>query len=157
MKFSSTLTPAGITAADAAGTLTHAVTWYPQDEKPLRDKGNTGGDYQAGDAWSVRFVNDINNSVITLTVYPEYTRLPTGSPDLHDIGITEQIQYTQCSDRDDPGGTEKAAWVSYDHTDALAYFTRRDAAKAARQVALRYLNEAGASQWFTWDGESWQG
>ena len=126
--------------------------WYAVDNKR---NGTPGGDYQVTDSWNVRLYNDaLPGAVVDVDYYaershPQNSEIPADPPE---YGVTGMLQYTLCTDRDDPGGTETWADIQYDNeADPLAYGDLHKADQAARFQASRWVRHA--AMFMEWDGK----
>lgn len=129
--------------------------WYAIDTEPVRN-GNPGGDDEVTDAWNVRLHNDaLPHAVVDVDYFAEWPGRGSGTDNYTDPAeyvVTGMIQFTVCTDREDPGGTETWADISYDtEADPLAYDDLDKADQAARYQARRWIRMA--AMFMTWDGE----
>jgi hypothetical protein len=117
------------------------------DGTGITDGGDVGGDIQAGNAWSVRYVrDDMPGSLITETVYAVKT--PSGRG--HGYAYQIQTEFLICTDPADPGGTEVWSDLTYEGS-LLDYPTLKAAGAEAWRVAERLNTEAQAGA-HGWDG-----
>ncbi|SRR6266496_3703138 len=116
--------------------------WQP-DGRGVQPGGHAGGDIQAGDSYSVRYVRpDLPGSLITRTAYPvEYDHLPG------EFVIQIQTEWLVCTDPRDPGGTEIWSDYAYDDEGCPIYGSAAEAERAARRAASAMLGEAGIHDW----------
>lgn len=118
------------------GTVGAAIdgSWQ-QDGSGVVDGGDIGGDIQAGNSYSIRYVRqDLPGSLITVTFYPvQYDGSEPG-----EWSIQRQTEWLVCEDPADPGGTE--IWSDGDYQDVacvdadsveVAEWEARDLATAA--------------------------
>jgi hypothetical protein len=123
------------------------LRWVP-DGSGVLSGGDVGGDVQASDSWSVRFVpkaepDDGLHGLITEYWYAE-------AMDDGTFGVTCQIEYMVCTDVEDPGGTETYAETDYDTgADVRAYETAEAAGTAAQYQAKQSTPDG-----YAWDGRS---
>jgi hypothetical protein len=133
------------------------TTWTIQ-EPAVSAGGDVGGDYQAGEAWSVRLTSpDVHGALITVYVFAEALRVNRGHGEVAsgEYGVMVMTEYLTCTDMDDPGGTETWSDYKYDNTaDPLAYPIGADADTAARALAGLYARHPERFSW--WDGKPWQ-
>jgi hypothetical protein len=126
------------------------TAWRP-DGTGVVTSGDCGGDIQAGESWSVRFIRpDKPGSLLTVTFYPvEYDECPG------EFVMQRKIEWMVCADPADPGGTE--IWpdevVRDDPMDPVfATAAEADARATAEDALLR------ADAYGCWDGEpDWNG
>jgi len=131
------------------------IRWQTQDPA-VAPGGDVGGDYQAGEAWSVRLASDqVPGALITVYVFAEAGR--RRDPDMGDVPadgeyhVQVMTEYLTCTDISDPGGTE--TWSDMVYDDAASPRTYNDgdeADQAARKLAGAYAANPGR---FGWDGE----
>ena len=116
--------------------------WRP-DDTGVTDGGDVGGDIQAGDSWSVRYIRpDMPGSLITETYYPvtwpecpgEYT-------------VERQVEFMVCEDPADPGGTEIWSEATYDTVSYLVMDTAEEAGQEAREFAENALDRGWTHRW----------
>ena len=106
--------------------------------------GEPGGDYQVGDAFSVRFRHgDRPGAMITQTTYAMSIAGDRERPFLARV----EIEWLVCGDPEDPGATER--WSDRHSYDAQSYRTAAEAERAARRLADEALSD---DSWLTWDG-----
>lgn len=107
--------------------------------------GDTGGDMQAGEAWTVVYVHDGQpRSMVT-----EYFYAAVGINDVDHDGpfhVTGQVEYLTCTDITDPGGTE--TWADYTYTDLPGTYSTLEAA----DVAARARADRSRAIDIPWDG-----
>ena len=115
-------------------------TWQP-DGSGVRMGGDRGGDFQAGDSFSVRYVRpDLPGALITRTVYPVYGACPG------EFAVQIETEWLLCTDPADPGGTE--VWSDYAYHDQSGTYGSAAAARAAAsRVATELLQDAGSHDW----------
>lgn len=102
--------------------------------------GDIGGDFQATEAYGIRYTRpDRPEAVVDVAAYGE-TR---GD---HYV-VTTQTEMTLCEDPKDPGGTETWADATY-HTAPQRYRTPADADRAARSAI-----EGHRASDIRWDGK----
>jgi hypothetical protein len=125
-----------------------AVKGWQPDGTGVQPAGDIGGDIQAGDSYSVRFVNPgLPHAIITYTAYPA----GESGPDSADFYVQAEIESLICEDPADPGSTETWSEVEYHRPDDEAWYgTVTEAEEAARRAAARYLEYAG---YLDWNGE----
>lgn len=123
------------------------ITWQVQDPA-VAPGGDVGGDYQAGEAWSVRLASDqVPGALITVYAFAEALH----DPDDGRYRVQVMTEYLTCTDISDPGGTETWSDYVYDGTaDPRVYGDGDEADAAARKLAEGY---AASPDRFSWDGE----
>jgi len=116
------------------------------DGTGVQPGGDCGGDIQAGDSYSARFVRpDLPGSLMTVTFYPvEYDECPG------EFVVQRQLEWMVCGDPRDPGGTEIWSDVAYDDMPSRVMGSRREAGKEARAFARAELERAWT---YAWDGQ----
>jgi hypothetical protein len=126
-----------------------SITWKAQ-QPAVTGGGDVGGDYQAGEAWSVRLVSDqAPGALIDVYVFAE-ARLPDqddGAP----YHVQVMTEYLTCTDMNDPGGTE--TWSDYVYPAPgghAGYDDGTGADKAAWNLAAAF---AAHPEIFSWDGK----
>lgn len=138
-----------VNAADQAAPA--LSTWARTADGGVMPAGDIGGDYQVGDAYSVRYgKSDRSGALTTVAYYAEELR----ADDADDTGgtpqyvVTEQTELMRCADPGDPGGTE--LWSDYAYrTFPERFDTVEDAEQAARTRAERHQPDGLA-----WDGRA---
>jgi hypothetical protein len=121
---------------------TGGCRWQP-DGKGVRPGGDVGGDRQATESYSVRYMtSDRPGALVTIYFYGERT-----GP--QEYGVTMQTEWLVCADPRDPGGTEQ--WSDSDYHDLTPYMitSRADADRIAREHANTHTVEE-----VTWDGRT---
>lgn len=116
--------------------------WRP-DGTGICSIGDCGGDIQAGDSYSVRYVRPgKSGSLITVTFYPvEYDELPG------EFVVQRQVEFLTCEDPADPGGTETWSDVTYDDVSVLVLDTAAEAEQEAREFAEQALGHGWTHRW----------
>lgn len=107
---------------------------------------DVGGDIQAGDSWDIRFWrDDRRRAVVTVWIYPvQYDDRPG-------YRVQVQTEITICTNRADPGNTER--WADAFYYDRPAVHEKlSEAEDAARELAGQYA--AGRVHVTSWDGLS---
>jgi len=118
--------------------------WLP-DGTGIHCSGQTGGDAQVGESFSVRFRrSDRPGAIITRTAYPVHVAGSCRGQFL----VRLQTEWLVCNDPADPGGTEVWSDNAYDD-EAASYGTIADAERAAQNTANELLSDAGS---LSWDG-----
>jgi hypothetical protein len=118
-------------------------TWQP-DGTGIRPGGDAGGDIQAGNSFSVRYVRpDLPGSLITRTAYA-VENVPG------EFTIQIQTEWLVCTDPRDPGGTEIWSDYAYDDEGCPIWSSVGEAEDAAREGAAKMLGEA---EMHDWDGQ----
>ena len=129
------------------------TTWDVQ-QPAVTAGGDVGGDYQAGEAWSVRLASpEVYGALITVYVFAEALTVNHGHGDERSgvYRVTVMTEYLTCTDTGDPGGTETWSDYRYDNNaDPLAYGSAAEADDAALKLARVY---ADTPHRFSWDGE----
>jgi hypothetical protein len=132
------------------------VTWTVQ-APAVTEGGDVGGDYQAGEAWSVRLASaQVPGAMINLYAFAEALRVNHGMGEVPSGEYCVQVmtEYLTCTDTADPGGTETWSDMVY-ATRPDVYATTGDADRDARKLAEAYAAHPEA---FGWDGEPfWAG
>lgn len=105
--------------------------------------GDCGGDIQAGDSYSVRYIRpDKPGSLITVTFYPvEYDELPG------ELAVQRQVEFMVCEDPSDPGGTEIWSDCLYDDVSYKVIDTAAEAEQDAREFAVTALGDGSDHGW----------
>jgi hypothetical protein len=126
----------------------------PDGDSPLA-AGQVGGDIQAGDGWSIRYVpmdqpQDGLYALVTVSVYPvahwQINGLKPGEKPRW--AWQQQIEYLVCTDIEDPGSTEEYSDVAY-HDSYYDYASLEEATVAAKA----FFDDWSAGD-TTWDGRS---
>jgi hypothetical protein len=115
-------------------------TWRP-DGKGILPNGDCGGDAQATESHSVRYVRSDGRRMVTVSAYGVST--PSGR-----YAVETETETLVCEDPADPGGTEVWSDAAY-QTGAPVWATPDEAENAALGVAR---NHSPAS--ITWDGRA---
>jgi hypothetical protein len=103
--------------------------------------GDVGGDWQATEAFSVRYTRaDRPGAVVDVTFYGE------DPGDGKGLRVTAMTETTLCTDVRDPGGTETWSDAMY-RSESQRYRTDREAERAARNAAERHQPSE-----IRWDG-----
>lgn len=136
------------------------MRWKLTDRNPQKG-GDVGGDTQAADSWSVRFVGDQHSessagrrlySVLTVYAYAAsqlWKTVITGP-----WHVTTQVEMTVCTDPNRPGDTE--VWSDAKYIDDQRTYTDIDEAdRAARDLADRYVRDGRPP--VDWDGHAPRG
>lgn len=81
--------------------------------------GDVGGDYQVSEAWSRRWTAPWGDGTYAVIDVSFYIEDDTNSESLNPMAklgpmLTRMTDYHLCTDLDDPGGSEVAAWNEYD-------------------------------------------
>lgn len=146
------------------------TTWIT-DGTGVCDGGDTGGDVQVTDSYSVRFWRKEDGetgrpngygenlfSLVTINFYGatkmdgfyENDGIARDSEGQQIIWMTIQTETMICADRDDPGSTERHCDYQYEETDY--FFGDKTAAdKFCREFAEGYDEEL-ANRDLSWDG-----
>jgi hypothetical protein len=130
----------------------NATRWQAQDPAVCAG-GDVGGDYQAGEAWSVRLASSqVPGALITVYAFAEACR--RHDPDMGDVPadgeytVQVMIEYLTCTDVTDPGGTETWSDMVYDSAaDTQVYSDGDEADAAARKLAEAYAANPGRFGW----------
>jgi hypothetical protein len=120
--------------------------WQP-DGTGVVSAGDIGGDIQAGNSYSLRYVRaDMPGSLITVSYYgAEYDECPG------EFIVQRQVEWMVCEDPADPGGTEIWSDVAYDDVTEMYLDTAGEADAEARQCVEE--DAADGSGYFGWDGQ----
>ena len=118
-------------------------TWLPDDTGVVCG-GETGGDDQVGEQFSVRFHRaDRPGAMITRTAYRMNVTGDREGPFL----VRAETEWLVGGDPEDPGATE--LWSDRHSDDVESSRTAAAGDRAARRLADEFLSDTGS---LTWDG-----
>lgn len=141
----------------------YETNWRVDDDGLLDCGGDVGGDAQATESWTFRFVQKVEpddglHAIITEYWYGEDLNVFQGR-DLDEdaepqFTVGGYAEITVCRDLDDPGSTEVWSDIErdgFDDADVRIYSTAEAAHEAAKRAAQRSLSMPYA---WLWDGRS---
>lgn len=131
--------------------MTDTITW--RREGDICAGGAVGGDWQASEAWNMRFLpceepDDGLHALVDENWYAERVDDPKDSDKVLGYQVTCQTTLTICTDTTDPGGTEEWTDIIYDSLAKLY-----DTADQAEAVA-KHEAETSDPSMIGWDGRS---
>lgn len=124
---------------------------WKDDGHGITTAGDVGGDIQAGEAYSRRFVHTrLAGRHIEVHAYPVANCQPDPGAE-PTISLEIQTELMVATDPDDPGGTE--VWSDLEYSDLPERYERTyPSVEAAEEAAQEYLRTLDPARDFTWDG-----
>ncbi len=116
------------------------LKWREDEVGMLEDSGDVGGDFQAGPAFSRRFIfGPVCDRYMVIEEYAYAEALDVDEEDERHggYGASEMTMISICTDLDDVGGSEIAADVEYGEGGYLVHFRIEDATAAAKRLMER--------------------
>jgi hypothetical protein len=127
-------------------TLTPGM--WTEDEHGLDlNSGDVGGDLQATDAVSRRWIKPLDDGTYAVVDVTAYGTSEERDDEVY-LDVQEQVCWTRCSDHQDPGGTELDCDYTYDHPFHFA----PDDLDIAFDWAKQHVTSWDAERDLHWDG-----
>jgi hypothetical protein len=124
-------------------------TWTEHESGLDPDSGDVGGDIQATDAASRRWIKPLDDGTYALvTVYAYGTREFSEARDAYLYDVQEQIEWMRCADWEEPGGTE----IDCDYTYTWPFSIAPSDLDVAFNWAKNHVTSYDPDRDFDWDG-----